>query len=86
VGDVQEAELKIPSVRWSLSASSSTQRDLGVKGMPDPVLLSAIVLMIGTRAVVVAAAIVNVIRRQAANQFRKSGTLLVSQPSIAQKR
>jgi hypothetical protein len=31
-------------------------------------------------------ALINVIRRWAANQFRKSGVLLVSQPSIAQKR
>jgi transcriptional regulator with XRE-family HTH domain len=36
--------------------------------------------------VIVAAAIVNVIRRRAANQFRKSGMLLTSQPGIAQKR
>jgi hypothetical protein len=43
--------------------------------------------MICTRnAVIVTTAIVNVIRRQAANQFRKSGVLLISQPSIAQKR
>jgi hypothetical protein len=34
-------------------------------------------------AAVVAAAVVNVIRRRAANQFRKSGMLFVSQPSIA---
>jgi hypothetical protein len=30
--------------------------------------------------------IINVIRRRAANQFRQSGVLLVSQPGIAQKR
>jgi hypothetical protein len=33
-------------------------------------------------AVIVA---INVIRRRAANQFRQSGVLLVSQPGIAQK-
>jgi hypothetical protein len=42
--------------------------------------------MICTRNDVIVAALVNVIRRRAANQFRKSGVLLVSQPSIAQKR
>jgi apolipoprotein N-acyltransferase len=60
--------------------------------MLDSALPSAIALTIRTRkgdipaAVIVAAAIVNVIRRRAANQFRKSGAPLVSQPSIAQKR
>jgi hypothetical protein len=32
------------------------------------------------------AAVITVIRRRAANQFLKSGVLLVSQPGIAQKR
>jgi hypothetical protein len=31
-----------------------------------------------------AAAIISLIRRRAANQFRKSGVLLVSQPGFAQ--
>jgi hypothetical protein len=39
-----------------------------------------------TQRRIMAAAIISVIRRQAANQFRKSGVLLVSQPSIALKR
>jgi hypothetical protein len=60
--------------------------------MPGSALLSAIALTIGARkgdvpaAVIVAVAIVNVIRRRTANQFRKSGILLASQPGITQKR
>jgi hypothetical protein len=54
--------------------------------MLDSALSSAIALTISTRkgdvpaAVIATAAIVNVIRRRAANQFRKSGMLLISQP------
>jgi hypothetical protein len=36
--------------------------------------------------VIVAVAIVVLIRRRAANQFRKGGTVLASQPGFAQKR
>jgi hypothetical protein len=66
--------------------------DPGVQGVLDSALPSAIALTISTRkgyvpaAVIVVAAMVNVIRRRAANQFRKSGMLLASQPSIPQKR
>jgi hypothetical protein len=37
-------------------------------------------------AVIVAVAMIFVIRRRAANQFRKSGTALMSQPGLVQIR
>jgi hypothetical protein len=86
MGGVQEAELENPFAVVSLSAVSSVRLDLSVEGVPGSALPSAIALMICTRNAVVAAALINVIRRRAANQFRKSGVLLVSQPDRAQKR
>jgi len=70
-----------------LRAARSRHRSVPVSAFP-----SAIALTIRTRkgdvpaAVILAAAIVSVIRLRAANQFRKSGILLISQPGIAQKR
>jgi hypothetical protein len=60
--------------------------DSGVEGVPGSALPSAIALMICTRITRIAAATLNVIRRRAANQFRKSGTVLASQPGFAQIR
>jgi hypothetical protein len=82
---------------WNLRTSDRTGAryrglDAGVEGVLHSALPSAIALTICTRkgdvpaAMIVAAAIVNVIRRRAANQFRKSGMVLASQPGIAQKR
>jgi hypothetical protein len=64
---VQEAELENPFAVVSLSAVSSVRLDLSVEGVPGSALPSAIALMICTRSAVVAAALINVIRRRAAN-------------------
>jgi apolipoprotein N-acyltransferase len=79
-------------VAVSLSTTSGALLDLGVEGVLDSALPSAIAPTIYARcgdipaAVIVAAAMIFVIRRRAANQFRKSGMALISQPVFARIR
>jgi hypothetical protein len=91
MGNVQEAELEIPLcggfiIGGVLRAARSRRRE------PGSALPSAIAPMLYARngdisaVVIVAVAIVVLIRRRAANQFRKGGTVLASQPGFAQKR
>jgi hypothetical protein len=87
MGNVQEAELEIPSsggfiVGEVLRAARSRRRRRAGFGFA----IRDCAYDLYTQRRIMAAATVSVIRRRAANQFRKSGVLLVSQPGIAQKR
>jgi len=89
--DVEEAELEI-YLRGGFMISGVLRAARSRRREPDSPLPPAIAFVICTRngdisAVVIAAVAISVvIRRRAANQFRKSGVLLISQPSTARKR
>jgi hypothetical protein len=92
MGDVQEAELEIPLRRFhfrrSLACCSISASKACSVCLCDPRLHVRFMHhgRVPPRRHRRGRALIDVIRQGAPNQFRKSGMLLVPQPSLAQKR